>query len=441
MFIGLWLGLTLVAGISIFLLLFWAIGGFDAPAVAGAPTAPAGSAPTQMAVVPTQAGLPTAAAALTQPAGPDCNWLPYPASDFGYGIQAHVFLGDNASTMQIIQGQLGLQWLKIQVRWNDIEKVPGQPDWSLLDYAMREACRRGIRTLLSVVAAPAWTHANPMPAAEGQSAPPDDVGQYARFVGEIMDRYPGKVGAFEIWNEENLEREWNTSGGISAVDYVRLLAAASATIRSKDPEMYIIAGALSPTGINCNVGPFPANCAASGRPIIIDDVTYLRQFVAAGGLNYVDCVGTHSNGTNLPPLSDGAHPPADSSAYSFKGPWENPHYSWALKSQVEAYAAILQGAKPQCVTEFGYASPLNGKYPPNFGFAADVSEQQQGQYLVEAFNWMRDSGLVKMAFLFNLDYAPKGGDPSVDDAVIYSLLTSGGVPRPAFDAIRNMPKP
>jgi hypothetical protein len=433
MFIGLWLGLSLVAGISIFLLIFWAIGGFDAPGAAAQPTTPVA------VVVPTQAGLPTAAAATGLP-GPACDWQPYPASDFGYGIQAHVFVGDTAAAMQVIQDQLGLQWLKVQVRWNDIEGVQGDHYWDVLDGVMREACNRGIRVMLSVVAAPDWTHANPMPAPEGQSAPPDDPALYANFIGQLVDRYPGRVGAIEVWNEENLEREWNTAAGISPTEYVRLLATTYATIKSKDLDIIVISGALAPTGINCNVGPFP-NCAPAGRPIVVDDVTYLKQFVAAGGLNYADCVGTHSNGTNLPPLSDGAHPPADSSGYTFKGPWDNPHYSWALKSQVETYAALLAGQKQQCVTEFGYPSPIEGKYPPIFGYAADVTEQEQGEYLVQAFNWMRDSGLVKMAFLFNLDYAPKGGDPATDDPVIYSIINKQGMPRPAFEAIRNMPKP
>ena len=45
------------------------------------------------------------------------------------------------------------------------------------------------------------------------------------------------------------------------------------------------------------------------------------------------------------------------------------------------------------------------------------------------------------AFLFNLDYGPKGGDPAVDDNVLFSILAKNGAPRPAFDALSLMPKP
>ena len=97
-----------------------------------------------------------------------------------------------------------------------------------------------------------------MPADQGQEAPPDDPQKYAEFVGKIIDRYPGRVGAIEVWNEENLEREWNTAAGVSPADFVALLQAAYQTIKAKDPSIVVISGALSPTGINCNV-VFP-NC-------------------------------------------------------------------------------------------------------------------------------------------------------------------------------------
>ena len=438
--IGLWLGLTVTVGVCVFGALFWALGGFNraAPATATAP-ATAIVLPTR---VPT-ATPPAAAATLTVPnpavtANPVCNYRPAPSSGFGYGIQSHVFVGDPGFWLGVITDKLNFNWVKMQVRWYDLEKGQGGIFWDVLDSAMKVACDKGLRVMLSVVAAPTWTQAQPMTADQGQEAPPDDPQKYAGFLSKIIDRYSGRVGAIEVWNEENLEREWNTAVGVNASDYVTLLRTAYASIKAKDQRIVVISGALSPTGINCNVS-FP-NCQPAGRPIVIDDVTYLNKFIDAGGLNYTDCVGTHSNGTNLPPTSDGANPPPRD-GYKFSGPWDNPHYSWALKSQVEAYASILRGRKQQCVTEFGYASPVDGKFPPNFGFAQDVTEKQQGEYLVEAINWMRDSGLVDMAFLFNLDYGPKGGEPTVDDNVLFSILNKNGTPRPAFDALSLMPKP
>jgi hypothetical protein len=438
LFIGLWIGLTVVAGLCVFAVLFWMMGGFRPAARA---TAQATGLPT-LAVAATDAPG-NQANPTTPPEGlaggsEGCPYPPEPASGFGYGIQSHVFVGDPAYWMGVITGKLHLNWVKMQVRWPDVQTGIDTYFWDVLDGSMNEACNNGLRVMVSLVAAPEFTRAQPMPAPQGQEAPPDDPQAYADFLGKLLDRYPGRIQAVEVWNEMNLEREWNTPDGVSADDYVALLKAAYTTAKAHDPNIIIISGAPAPTGINCHE-TFP-DCPASGRTSIMDDVSYLRAFVDAGGLDYADCVGTHSNGTNLPPTADGNNPPSRE-GYTFTGPWDNPHYSWALRSQVETYAQILDGRKLQCVTEFGYASPVNGQFPPGYEFAADVTEAQQGEYVVAAYNWMRDSGLVKQAFLFNLDYGPKGGDPATDDNVIFSILTKEGTPRPAFDALSLMPKP
>lgn len=435
LFIGLWLGLTVVAGLSVFALVYWLM----APRGSATPAPTAPPATNQPTV-----SIPTVPPATLPPegaggGGPACSWLDLPASGFGYGVQSHVFGGgDNAFWMTMVRDKLNFQWVKIQVRWKDLELAPGQIFWDVLDGGINEACNNGLRVMLSIVAAPDWANANPLPAPEGQEAPPDDYQTYANFIGAILDRYPGKIGAIEVWNEMNLEREWNTAAGIDPVEYTKMLALAYNTIKSKDASIVVISGALSPTGINC-AGAWPE--CGGGRPVVVDDATYLTQFVQAGGLQYADCIGTHSNGTNLPPTADALNPPGTAEGKAFTGPWNNPHYSWSLKSQIEKYASILAGQKQQCVTEFGYASAINGVYPPGYEFAADISEQQQGEYLVEAFNWMRGSGQVKMAFLFNLNYGPLGGDPATDDNVVFSLLAKEGFGRPAFDALGAMEKP
>lgn len=434
---GLWLGLTVAAGATIFGLFYWALSGngeATTPPTTPLPTAETAQPPT-LTPAPIQTGGETPTA--------DCPYPPLAASGFAYGVQVHAVIPgiDNLDAMDAVRNKLHFQWIKLQVRWQDMESTQGEIQWVYLDNAIETACAKGLRVMLSIVTAPVWTLSNPLPAPEGQAAPPDDFNQYARFVGQVIDRYRGHIEAIEVWNEANLEREWNSQGGVSAAEFARLLQVAYTAIKAKDPSIVVIAGAPAPTGINCNVGPFPANCQPTGRPIIVDDATFLRQLVAAGGLNYADCMGTHANGSNLPPDTDAYNPP-DQTGFTFLGPWSTPHYSWSLRSQIETYAEILEGTgRKQCVTEFGYASPLNGQFPPGYEFAADVTEAEQAEYLVEAFEWMRNSGHVQMAFLFNFDYAPKGGDPSQDDNVIFSLVDKQGIPRPAFDAISTMAMP
>lgn len=419
LFIG-WIALALIAGAFAFTGIWYASGGFDR------------STPTPVAPVATSVPVTTAT---TEEAKALCPYPPEPASGFWYGIQMNPFISDNSFFMGQVSS-LGLQWIKAQVRWRDLEPAPGEMNWGAMDNLMDTACEKGLRVMLSVVTAPAWTQASPL----SQEAPPDDYQAYADFVGALAARYRGRIGAIEVWNEQNLEREWNTAAGIDPADYIRLLSLAHAAIKREDPGVVVISGAPAPTGITCRGGPFPENCAPDGRVIIMDDASYLSEFVRLGGLDVTDCVGTHSNGTNLPPDADGAAPPEDQSGYSFTGPWDNPHYSWALKSQLDVYWEIVAGAKPLCVTEFGYASPVDGAFPPGYEFAADITEDEQAEYLVQAFDLMRESGRVQGAWLFNLDYGPKGGDPSQDDNAIFSLLYRDGTARPAFHSIGAMTK-
>ena len=82
------------------------------------------------------------------------------------------------------------------------------------------------------------------------------------------------------------------------------------TIKAKDPNIVVISGALSPTGY------FLGGCSAAG----CDDGPYLKRMVEAGALNYLDCVGVHANGYNVPPdktNKDGYNDPTA----TFRGPF------------------------------------------------------------------------------------------------------------------------
>ena len=442
--LGIWMAASLVIGVGAFALLYWLIG--ERQATPSATTTPE-AVPTVVAAtdapVATEPGVAVPTAEPEDPSGAAaCPYPDLPTSGFGYGIQAHSLVPgiDPTEGMNIMRNQLHLYWAKIQTRWQDVEPEQGNYNWVQLDNAMDAACKNGMRVMMSVVAAPGWTLATPLDPAMGE-APPDDINTYAQFLGLLIDRYPGQVQAIEVWNEANLEREWNVATGVNPADFAAFVQTSAAAVKAKDPSIFVISGAPAPTGANC----FDVFCNGSGsRRIVMDDAAFLAQFLAAGGASAnVDCIGVHSNGTNLPPTSDGANPPS-SAGYTFMGPWNSPHYSWAMQSQVETYAKILDQAGsdlPQCMTEFGYASPIDGKYPAGYDFAADVTEEEQAEYLVAAYEYMRDSGHVRMAFLFNLNYGPLGGEPDQDDNTIFSIISKGGIPRPAFSAIGSMEKP
>lgn len=408
-----------------------------APAPAEGATAAPGAAPTA-----------TRPAAKMDPRGKvegiDDFVCPNPrpaATSFGYGIQSNWSVGDIGMFNSIMAEQLKLNWTKAQVRWNEYESAPGKDElykWQLMDAFMGDANKKGLNILLGVIDAPQHLRST---TDAGLLGPPDDFQQAARFFQRISARYKGCVQAIEVWNEMNLDREWRIpSGKILAEDYVRFLDVVVPAIREIDPAIVIVMGALSPTG---------ASQSGDGRDFFKDDYVYMDEFVAAGGPARVDCIGVHLNGYNMPPdklWNEGYNDPTA----KFRGPFDNPNHSWSFKSTLFDYRA--KTGKPLCITEFGWASmenlkrkdgtPVQGA-PTGFDFALDNTEKEQADWIVQGFKIMRESGFVRFAIIFNLDYIQKIGpepdDPSANVSP-YSITRRDGSPRPAFEAVAAMVK-
>jgi hypothetical protein len=371
-------------------------------------------------------------------ATPVSDLPPLEWGDFGYGIAVQGVIpvaGDYTYSMRQVTDHLGFGWVKQQLRWDDVyHDEDGEPNWGLYDPVVDAADELGLKLLLSVVDAPPWTRDyigdDPL------AAPPADLSLYADFVGELVDRYDGKVHAIEIWNEQNLKREWNTTEGLNPERYVEMLRLAYQAIKSRNPDILVISGALSPAS------NFP-DPDTPNRYLAKDDFEYLQGMIAAGALDYADCVGAHHNGINMPPdvaWDEGYDDPTA----SFRGPFDNPHHSWSFKSTLWNYHTMVQEAgynKPLCLTEFGWASAEGWpEVAQGFEFAWDNTLAEQAEWDVEAFHLMRQWGFVHLAFLWNLDYWQKGGIGMTDPNAPYSIIDDKGIARPAFDALREMPK-
>jgi hypothetical protein len=424
--IGLWLVVFLLGVFC----LWW---GFFAPQPETSRPAAATATPTTTAT-PVGGLVPLATATPSSGTGSRPT-VPLEQEVFGYGIAAHAVVGDPNFTMDVVKS-LGLGWVKQQVRWDLIEPSPGQYNWGMYDGVVDAANMRGLRVMLSVVHAPAWSHTsyvddNP------EGAPPDDLTLFADFLGRLVDRYRGRIHAIEVWNEENLDREWDTAEGVNPARYVEMLRLAYQVIKSRDPNIIVISGALSPVGATATDPKNP------NRIIYMDDFQYYQEMVAKGFLSYADCVGVHHNGYNIPPDIAWDDKTYQDPTAKFRAFWDNPHPSWSFRSTLWRYHDAISGMKPLCVTEFGWASSEGyGPPPPGFEFALDNTLEEQAEYIVKAYQLMRQWGFVRLAFLWNLDYIQKTGLPPEQDPYgPYSITDSKGVPRPAFGAIMSMPKP
>jgi len=363
---------------------------------------------------------------------------------FGYGVQVNGLNDYEASESSInMVSQLKMNWVKQQVRWAEFEPEQGKikdESWVILDRLVRKANKANVKVMLSIVSAPGWSHRSVGPDPQedpyGIKAPPDDLNAYANFVGLVVDRYKAlgyPIHAIEVWNEQNLLREWRTNPQkIDAPRYMQMLRLTYQVVKAKDPNIVVISGALSPTG--CDDG---VTC--------VDDFKYLEQMVSLGLLDNADCIGIHHNGYNLPPDVSYQSAPKYSKAATatFRGPFDNPHHSWSFYTTLQQSAQIVKKQKPLCITEFGWPSSdgINTPVRQGFEFSKDNTLQDQATYITQAFELMKEWGFVKIAFLWNLNFFTVTQDISTTDNAIYSILNSAGMPRPAFDALGAMPKP
>jgi hypothetical protein len=371
--------------------------------------------PTSVASLPTPR--PTAT---PSPAYPIYNGPPLDRDDFG--LQVHLHRQDLRSLLRHLQA-LNVGWVKVQVSWKLHQPHPdGYSDeyFAELDALVSAATANDIAVLLSVSKGPEWSR----PTTE-MDGPPTDYTLYQVFMQRLAGRYRGRVAAYELWNEPNLQREWN-GVPLSAADLVALIRLGAAGVRAADPTALIISAAPATTGINDGLAA-------------VDDRVYLRQMLAAGVADVVDGIGVHPYGWANPPDSSAAAP-------DLSLPSHNNHPSFFFRDTLFDYAAILNefgldpANKPLWVTEFGWGSfaGFDASPPAGAEFMSAVSEWQQAAYTLRAYELAHEWEWVGPMMLWNLNFGPTLGSDFSESG--YSLLRPDGSLRPVYLSLQTMPK-
>ena len=125
--------------------------------------------------------------------------------------------------------------------WNAIEKAPGQYDWRALDAAVAQAEANNQSVLLVLGGTPQWAAVDEAPGAEfagpGSSMPMRDAADFERYVGVVVDRYGGRIAAYQVWNEANIEQFWRGTPELMA----DLTARAYDAIKRRNPQATVVA--------------------------------------------------------------------------------------------------------------------------------------------------------------------------------------------------------
>jgi hypothetical protein len=291
---------------------------------------------------------------------------PAAGGNFELGGQTHSLANPTLMSMA------GMNWVKFQHKWGASDSPAG------LAGRIQQAHGNGFKVLLSI---------------PGSNSYPSsiDFNGYVEFLRGVAALGPD---AIEIWNEENIDFEW-PAGQIDPASYVNnMLAPAYNAIKSANPNVMVIMGAPAPTGFN-NV----TNAWSDDR--------YMAGVAAAGGGNYMDCIGVHHNAGATSPSQVTGHPAG------------NDHYSWFFGPTLNMYYNAFGGARPVCFTELGYLSGQDfGGVPSRFSWASNTTVAQHAQWLAEAVSMAANSGKVRLVIIFNVDFTTWGNDPQAGYAML-----------------------
>ncbi|MCY4061810.1 MAG: LysM peptidoglycan-binding domain-containing protein [Chloroflexi bacterium] len=363
---------------------------------------------------------------------------------FGFGIQAFID-GARASELAARATKLGVDWVKIDVPWAEIETAPMVYSYAALDSMVATMELAGLKILLNVYDAPAWSRKTYTETLNSQfleyAGPPENYDDFASFLANLVIRYAGLVDAYEIWKSPNLLKFWTvpvytraqemTADGdygipdqiqIGARYYVPLLKIAYETIKAHDEAALVVAAGLAPVGFNDGYNS-------------IDTGTFLKNMLLEGAADVSDAIGAIFSASAAPP----------SLRCCDKPPGVDTHYESFLQYFVDLLAfydetLMEQGVElPVIVTQLGWGTTDGANLAvPSTGFEwlHYTNEDEQALYVAQAYRIAQRLENVAAMFLYNLNGCAVGDE----EACFFSLEDADGQMRPVFSAYQSVPK-
>lgn len=286
---------------------------------------------------------------------------------------------------------MGVDDVRVMIPWAGVEFYPGYYNWSTVDYMVNAADSRGMGVLGVINSTPFWATEPGQPALSGAPASPNAYGQFA---GTVAERYAGKVGAYEIWNEPNAYLFYAPQP--DPAGYTNLLKAAYPQIKAADPDATVIGGVV---GSVVTYGNFTMN------PIDFVDGIY-----GAGGEPYFDALSFHPYQYTTP-FSDGGYLP------------DSPINQ--LAAVHDLMVANGDGDKLIWASEYGEPSSVAG-------------EANQADYLEDMLTTWRTLDYTGPTFVWTLQ---DRNTASTDPEDTFGVVRSDGTWKPAAYVIRELTSP
>lgn len=324
--------------------------------------------------------------------------------------------------MQMI-AEAGFKWIRQEFAWADIE-IAGKGDfidrrndpngvdaWSKYDHVVDLADRYNVQVVARLTSPPDWTRQDGK--ARGAFAPPDDLNDYADFVEAVLRRYQGRLRFLQIWNEPNLTPEWGDcpTCGVDPEAYTRLLCAAYDRTKSVDPNVAILSGALGQT---LTLNRFPPTGG-------LNEFIFLQRMYDAGAGRCFDILSVNDYGL-------GSGPTDRRLRFNITNLARPMYLRDVMVKNGDSY-------KPIWIAEIGWNAVPNDPKIIQWGEFGQVTPEQQGEYLVRAYQRIRDEWpWVGVAFTWF--FKPADEHEQNQAKYYFRLVNPDFTPLPAYEAIK-----
>ena len=345
-----------------------------------------------------------------------------------YGMQAFLWWRSEVADrdLQLIQ-DAGFGWVKQIFAWREIEgAAKGAFDWERPDRIVDQVQGYGLNVLVRLDSQPQWAGGK-----YPENGPPDNMQDFADFVSAVATRYKGRIAAYQIWNEPNLNVEGRSEWGgrpPNPAEYTEMLKVAYQAIKAADPDALVVSAGLAPT--------------TRWDDVAMPDLEFLRGMYAAGAKPYFDLLGAHGAGFKVPPETDPAVVAADPVLNNNDPSSEEMKRIYCFRHVEDIRQVMVENGdsdKQVALLEFGWSTDPR-ELSPYYWHA--VTAFEQGEYLANAYqyakeNWSPWIGLMSLIYLPNADWTEAHEewwwsiiDPSYPELKL----------RPAYIILKDMPK-
>jgi polysaccharide biosynthesis protein PslG len=345
-----------------------------------------------------------------------------------YGMQAFLWWRPEVADRDLgLIKDAGFGWVKQTFAWRDIEGgAKGAFEWERPDRIVDQVQQYGLRLLVRVDSQPQWAGGK-----YPENGPPNKLQDYGDFLTALATRYKGRISAYQIWNEPNLNVPGRSEWGGKApnpAEYTEMLKVAYKAIKAADPSALVVSAGLAPTSRKDDVA--------------MPDLDFLRGMYQAGAKPYFDLLGAHGAGYKVPPETDPAVVAKDPVLNNNDPSPEDRKRIYCFR-HVEDIRQVMVDAgdadKQVVLLEFGWSTDPRPDSPYHWYAVTDF---QQGEYLVAAYKYAKEHwsswiGLMSLIYMPNTDWTK-------DQEEFWWSVIEPGYPelklRPAYVLLKQMPK-